>query len=142
MYYIGKSTGHPAYPEDLSDDARDFLDKIFKSVPRERANVRQLLAHPFINPQVAPPAPRNADFSSESSIDKMRPRALQRPISRGPDPGSVSYRPLLSGSDRPETAPDRSKGLRRDSVVERSPVVLSEAGCQDEEKEEEGEGSK
>ena len=48
MYYIGHAIDPPPYPPQLSTTAHDFLNSIFKRNPRKRANVCQLLRHPFI----------------------------------------------------------------------------------------------
>jgi len=48
LFYIGHATGPPPFPENISFEAKDFLEKIFKRNPKERPNVRKLLKHPFI----------------------------------------------------------------------------------------------
>ena len=45
---IAKSTKPPRYPGGISAALKDFLDCCFQSEPRMRANVYELLRHPFI----------------------------------------------------------------------------------------------
>ena len=45
---IAGATKPPKYPKGISASLTDFLNCCFKTVPHERANVYELLKHPFI----------------------------------------------------------------------------------------------
>ena len=46
MIHITK--GQPSYPHKTSEELKSFLNSCFKIAPSERANVFELLNHPFI----------------------------------------------------------------------------------------------
>lgn len=48
LFTIGQALSSPVFPVDFSEEGKDFLSLIFKRDPKERANVRVLLNHPFI----------------------------------------------------------------------------------------------
>jgi len=48
FFFIGQTIDPPQYPDEFSEEGKDFLNLIFKRDPKERANVRVLLNHPFI----------------------------------------------------------------------------------------------
>jgi serine/threonine protein kinase len=52
LYVIGQALKLPRFPAELSKEGKDFLELIFKHDPKERANVRVLLSHPFITREV------------------------------------------------------------------------------------------
>ena len=54
LYFIGNTTKPPPFPEDFSDEGKDFLGLIFKRDPKERPNVRKLLNHSFIANEFIP----------------------------------------------------------------------------------------
>ena len=54
LYFIGQSTEPPVFPKDFSEEGINFLKIIFKRDPKERANVRTLLNHPFITQKLKP----------------------------------------------------------------------------------------
>eukprot|EP01018_Ginkgo_biloba_P000171 Gb_40830 [translate_table: standard] len=49
MYRIGCTDELPEFPESLSVEAHDFLEKCFRRDPRQRWTSAQLLSHPFLN---------------------------------------------------------------------------------------------
>ncbi|KAJ8536795.1 hypothetical protein K7X08_035196 [Anisodus acutangulus] len=48
MFKIGNSKELPAVPEQLSDEAKDFVRKCLQREPRHRPTAAQLLEHPFV----------------------------------------------------------------------------------------------
>jgi len=48
MNAIANATHPPPYPVTISKNLALFLDSCFKIKPKERANVYELLHHPFI----------------------------------------------------------------------------------------------
>ncbi|KAM3381985.1 mitogen-activated protein kinase kinase kinase YODA [Capsicum galapagoense] len=48
MFKIGNSKELPAIPEQLSDEAKDFVRKCLQREPRHRPTAAQLLEHPFV----------------------------------------------------------------------------------------------
>ncbi|CAN4102686.1 unnamed protein product [Withania somnifera] len=48
LYRIGYSGDLPQFPNNLSDDAREFLNKCLIKDPKERWTAKQLLQHPFL----------------------------------------------------------------------------------------------
>lgn len=55
MYKLGKGD-NPPYPEDIEEEAEDFLKSCFVFNPTERATASALLDHPFV--KVVPSAPQ------------------------------------------------------------------------------------
>ena len=45
---IAEAKHGPRYPSFLSDELRDFLDSCFQPDPLQRANVHELIRHPFV----------------------------------------------------------------------------------------------
>eukprot|EP00261_Vitis_vinifera_P015907 XP_010644538.1 PREDICTED: mitogen-activated protein kinase kinase kinase 2 [Vitis vinifera] len=50
LYRIGFSGDVPEFPMWLSENGRDFLDKCLRRNPRERWTAKELLEHPFLEP--------------------------------------------------------------------------------------------
>ncbi|CAI2381809.1 unnamed protein product [Moneuplotes crassus] len=48
LFQIANESRAPDYPDDISDELRDFMDCCFKKEPTERCNIYELLHHPFI----------------------------------------------------------------------------------------------
>jgi len=48
MFKIGNSKELPTIPEQLSDEAKDFVRKCLQREPRLRPTAAQLLDHPFV----------------------------------------------------------------------------------------------
>ena len=48
---IAEASDPPKYPRHISMELRSFLDCCFKRVPNQRANIHELLRHPFVNIQ-------------------------------------------------------------------------------------------
>lgn len=48
LFKIAKTRQPPAFPENISYEARDFLQRCLNVDPKRRPNVRTLLRHPFI----------------------------------------------------------------------------------------------
>jgi serine/threonine protein kinase len=68
MFHIGNTTQPPEFPEDFSEEGKDFLGKILKINPNERSNVRTLLNHPFIVNEFA----QKEDLSELNKDKKLR----------------------------------------------------------------------
>jgi serine/threonine protein kinase len=49
MFQIAKTKDGPPRPTEISDTARDFLDKCLHPDPKERLNASELLHHPFVS---------------------------------------------------------------------------------------------
>ena len=70
LLLIAGTTKPPTYPDDMSDELKAFLDLCFRIEPKHRANVYELLRHPFItsNIDVAAEEPH----VSSAAISKQR----------------------------------------------------------------------
>ncbi len=78
MYYIGHAVEPPPYPAELSRTAHDFLNLIFKRNPRKRANVCQLLRHPFITNADVIDLPREPSSSVVLMSEEEKSRIVHR----------------------------------------------------------------
>ncbi|KAK9767274.1 mitogen-activated protein kinase kinase kinase [Basidiobolus ranarum] len=86
MWKLGTMQG-PPYPENLTDDARDFLDKCLTIDPDERPTASELLAHPFCQ------LDENFKFSDFYTIDpNFSPSTNTKTnwTSISPEPNSIS----------------------------------------------------
>ncbi|XP_057994480.1 mitogen-activated protein kinase kinase kinase YODA-like, partial [Hevea brasiliensis] len=48
MFKIGNSKEHPAFPDNLSDDGKDFVRQCLQRNPSHRPTAAELLEHPFV----------------------------------------------------------------------------------------------
>ena len=48
LFQIAQEWRAPEYPDDISEELKDFMDCCFKKEPSERWNIYELLHHPFI----------------------------------------------------------------------------------------------
>lgn len=64
LFFIGHSTKPPPFPSNFSNEGKDFLKIIFKRNPGDRANVRELLNHPFITNKLK--------YKKKSKLNKLR----------------------------------------------------------------------
>jgi serine/threonine protein kinase len=60
---------HPQFPENISEELRDFLLRCFARVSSSRPTAEQLLDHPWINP--------DADTDLDGSKRKRRYRGVR-----------------------------------------------------------------
>jgi serine/threonine protein kinase len=55
MMHIANTKGSPTIPENISSEARDFLERCWERDPYRRPNCDALLTHPFIMVSKSPP---------------------------------------------------------------------------------------
>jgi hypothetical protein len=105
MFNIATTEDPPPMPNDLSDEAKDFLLHCFKRNPKERPNATRLLQHPFVvysDPKRKIPHPmRPAEMHSVSDdeSDESDPEleysynAMQRSVNTRPNQQYPDTRP-------------------------------------------------
>lgn len=49
IFAIARTQSGPPLPSNISDTARDFLQRTFEPEPQNRPTCTQLLQHPFVN---------------------------------------------------------------------------------------------
>ncbi|KAK4522027.1 uncharacterized protein ATC70_004566 [Mucor velutinosus] len=73
LYSLGKYQA-PPIPEDVPEDARDFLSKCFTINPEDRPTAEQLLTHPFVQPD---PTFEFRKYMKKVEIERRASKRLQ-----------------------------------------------------------------
>ncbi|THF95728.1 hypothetical protein TEA_025321 [Camellia sinensis var. sinensis] len=96
LFYIGTTKSHPPIPENLSDEAKDFLLKCLQQEPELRPPACELLQHPFVTGE---PLQSPAVFCTPY-MENSKPVSPSCGINQENSPGSMDICNLgsLSGS--------------------------------------------
>ncbi|KAL7259511.1 hypothetical protein ACSBR1_005409 [Camellia fascicularis] len=96
LFYIGTTKSHPPIPENLSDEAKDFLLKCLQQEPELRPHACELLQHPFVTGE---PLQSPAVFCTPY-MENSKPVSPSCGINQENSPGSMDICNLgsLSGS--------------------------------------------
>ncbi|KAI8646098.1 hypothetical protein BD408DRAFT_480123 [Parasitella parasitica] len=73
LYSLGKYQA-PPIPDDVPEDARDFLTKCFTINPEDRPTAEQLLSHPFVQPD---PTFEFKKYMKKAEVERRASRRLQ-----------------------------------------------------------------
>ncbi|KAG1064415.1 hypothetical protein G6F42_027008 [Rhizopus arrhizus] len=73
LYSLGKYQA-PPIPDDVPEDARDFLSKCFTINPEDRPTAEQLLTHPFVQPD---PTFEFRKYMKKAEIERRASKRLQ-----------------------------------------------------------------
>ena len=88
LMQMAQSTQTPTYPADVSDELRDFLDCCFQVEPNRRANVYELLRHPFIQ-----------QMKLKQPLQHLAQRGIEQPTSQPARPQSLNPEPQIIQKD-------------------------------------------
>jgi len=98
MFYIGTTQDPPAFPEDISEEAKDFLQRCFVRDPSQRPDATTLLTHPFVLNTV--PISSEEHFSQIATVESIKtPLLIELSILFLPDELTRHIFCFLSPSD-------------------------------------------
>ena len=105
LFKIASTESPPEYPRSISNELKDFLDSCFQIEPSDRANVYELLRHPFIQ-QTRMQKPLHY-LSIRGKASPSKP-AVSLPITN-----KLSSHDQSNKSERIPGSPDFAKGRQR-----------------------------